>query len=165
MVATASEGGQSPPARVVWIEILFAPYGVRRLGSPPARVVWIEIPRQCSLSRTSARRHPRGWCGLKYFVFSCLRPKLSCRHPRGWCGLKYFWRLFPRRKNRRHPRGWCGLKSAKLGLSYRILWSPPARVVWIEIRNFLGVSIYDVSPPARVVWIEIFCVDTLSCNP
>ena len=33
----------SPPARVVWIEIL-ASVGVKHLyKSPPARVVWIEI--------------------------------------------------------------------------------------------------------------------------
>ena len=34
----------SPPAGVVWIEILCAqPVDVKRGASPPARVVWIEI--------------------------------------------------------------------------------------------------------------------------
>ena len=33
--------------------------------------------------------------------------------------------------------------------------SPPARVVWIEIRLFTQKNAPQTSPPARVVWIEI----------
>ena len=46
-------------------------------------------------------------------------------------------------------------------MSVTILWSPPARVVWIEIfyrPNHLPVLL---SPPARVVWIEIMKLDLL----
>ena len=33
----------------------------------------------------------------------------------------------------RHPRGWCGLKSPHCSTRENECWSPPARVVWIEI--------------------------------
>ena len=36
--------------------------------SPPARVVWIEIAYWAKLCVCPNRRHPRGWCGLKFRV-------------------------------------------------------------------------------------------------
>ena len=56
------------------------------------------------------------------------------RHPRGWCGLKCRQNMYlPADAYSRHPRGWCGLKYVCC-LRYRAeQWSPPARVVWIEM--------------------------------
>ena len=86
----------------------------RRLpdGSPPARVVWIEI------LFTSKKRSIR-----------------TCRHPRGWCGLKLTQLAGKNKATGRHPRGWCGLKSLISPASSPGSWSPPARVVWIEMRG------------------------------
>ena len=49
---------------------------------------------------------------------------------------------------------WIEIKSTKKVLT--TVMSPPARVVWIEIRDngYMG-TILQRSPPARVVWIEI----------
>ena len=50
---------RSPPARVVWIEIFCSiPVLPYRLLSPPARVVWIEIPvyHPSAISRDVATR-------------------------------------------------------------------------------------------------------------
>ena len=38
-------------------------------------------------------------------------------------------------------------------ISYRR--SPPARVVWIEMHQYISKILAAPSPPARVVWIEI----------
>ena len=104
--------------------------------SPPARVVWIEISIFYTVSQQRKRRHPRGWCGLKsYVVAFALAGKVSPparvvwieikrerrialirfgRHPRGWCGLKSYEAKTKNGFTRRHPRGWCGLKSLYL---------------------------------------------------
>ena len=34
---------KSPPARVVWVEISLGKFLMDNAGSPPARVVWVEI--------------------------------------------------------------------------------------------------------------------------
>ena len=43
----------SPPARVVWIEIMVSGHGYNMLLSPPARVVWIEIVIKNAFYRTN----------------------------------------------------------------------------------------------------------------
>ena len=56
----------SPPARVVWIEIVHLIEKIQQvLKSPPARVVWIEISKDQMVFSKASGRHPRGWCGLK----------------------------------------------------------------------------------------------------
>ena len=43
LLQNLSKSLMSPPARVVWIEILLETVSQKKKSSPPARVVWIEI--------------------------------------------------------------------------------------------------------------------------
>ena len=103
---------ESPPTRVVWIEI-YKEYKLLNFlyRSPPTRVVWIEIFRQSSLNFCWNCHHPHGWCGLKS-ALSDLSPYLvSVTTHTG--GVDWNWKT-----------------SSVVILTRR---SPPTRVVWIEI--------------------------------
>ena len=81
-------------------------------------------------------RHPRGWCGLKFFGLAV--PRIGIKSPPArvvWIEIHSRVAAYIRASGR-HPRGWCGLKCdlVERGIKVNIL-SPPARVVWIEIRT------------------------------
>ncbi len=124
----------SPPARVVWIEIIMVGPLIQEERSPPARVVWIEIGVAFFALSPNKRRHPRGWCGLKF----------------SWCCKNYLCNLLspPARVV------WIEIRLGSLFVGPQ--GSPPARVVWIEmsLASAFACAIAS-SPPARVVWIEI----------
>ena len=48
----------SPPARVVWIEIIASFFVRHQRVSPPARVVWIEISQPCRRARRNYKSPP-----------------------------------------------------------------------------------------------------------
>ena len=101
----------SPPTRVVWIEIALLMVSTNYKESPPTRVVWIEI--------TWKKRGRRTW---------------KSHHPHGWCGLKWVWQIssFARHWVTTHTGGvdWNWFRQIA---NQKEWWSPPTRVVWIEI--------------------------------
>ena len=129
-------------------------------------------------SNKNKSHHPHGWCGLKLVLDG---QKQLCNrvttHTGGvdWNIEDYKIRIS---RDSHHPHGWCGLKSVRPSQSGGLWWSPPTRVVWIEISPYLlhylpctvtthtggvdwnlcCVKVYRLvcwSPPTRVVWIEI----------
>ena len=128
----------SPPTWVVWIEIhLKATCEQTTETSPPTWVVWIEIVVKTTEEIANKSHHPHGWCGLKSYneVLSYL--SLS-HHPHGWCGLKSHNRNLD--KQSIHVTTHTGGVDWNLSLPTNTTlprWSPPTRVVWIEIGGWL----------------------------
>ena len=112
-------GSGSPPAREVWIEILYWEPRIYKEKSPPAREVWIEIVIDRDLKWVNACRLPRGRCGLKFTIrvmVSFVRQSPPAREvwieilPSVFRSLWGYSRL---------PRGRCGLKCEEFLLMLR----------------------------------------------
>ena len=140
----------------MWIEICRWYSNLCVWQSPPTRVVWIEIRPGCVGEYTSLRHHPHGWCGLKSEIqvlvlmlskvtthtggvdWNAYRDQLMAQqighHPHGWCGLKF---------QQKHMLDWVIPVTTHTGgvdwnkkiwnKYWQVVKSPPTRVVWIEI--------------------------------
>ena len=140
----------SPPAREVWIEIIYTFLFFYHIASPPAREVWIEInPRHWRENRL-----PQGRCELK-FVPKIKKQMNNNRLPQGRCELKW-WRAYNFRWGRKSPPLWGReLKSAN---SYefersRNIASRKGGVNWNSV--FIGQSTLPLTIASIVgAWIE-----------
>ena len=126
--------------------------------SPPTRVVWIEISVSVLLSTVTFSHHPHGWCGLKSTtLYEQIITKLSPPTRVVWIEINAY-RLKTGMAESpptrvvwiemlilshltlylisHHPHGWCGLKLCKQTRIYDKVASPPTRVVWIEIYRY-----------------------------
>ena len=169
----------SPPTRVVWIEIFYL-FWLTQLFCVTTHTGGVDWNIFFFISykfNSMVTTHTGGvdWNLICNNVF----PRCYSHHPHGWCGLKLpLLREITRGKEvTTHTGGVDWNFNTGLNLS-TTLWSPPTRVVWIEIRygyacrwqgsvttHTGGVdwnkvrkhyqTLWKMSPPTRVVWIEI----------